>query len=97
MSTADLKARFIEIIAMQTLFGRVMGSDDRVLLQRAHAYYLRITRQPPTSVAPPNEEGPIASRTGTTAATRSWRPVPVRYRSPSRSPQFGDAISNEGP
>lgn len=97
MSTADLKARFVEIIAMQSLFGPEMGSDDWALLQRAHAYYLHITRQPPPSVAPPTEEGPVAARTGNTAATRSPHPVSVRYRSPSRSPQFGDAISNAEP
>lgn len=94
MSTADLKARFVEIISMQTLLEHVMGSDDRALLQRAQAYFLHITHQAPHSVAP-KEEGPVAGRTGTTAATRSLHPIPVRYRSPSRSPQFSDAISNE--
>ncbi|WP_157625889.1 hypothetical protein [Mycobacterium sp. 155] len=98
MSTVDLKARFIEIIAMQTLLRQVMGSDDRALLQRAqaHAYYLHITDHPPLSVVPPEQEEPIAGRTGTTAGTGSLQLVPVRYRSPSRSAQFGDAISNEG-
>lgn len=95
MSTADLKARFVEIMAMQTLFGRVMGGDDRALLQRARAHFLHVTHRPSPSVASP-EEGPVADRRGTTAATRSLHPVPVRYRCPSRSPQFNDAISNEG-
>jgi hypothetical protein len=98
MSTEDLKARFVEIIAMQTLLRHVMGSDDLVLLQRAqaHAYYLHITHHPPLSVDPPQPEEPVADRTGTTAAAGFLHLVPVRYRSRPRSAHFSDAISNEG-
>jgi hypothetical protein len=98
MSTEDLEARFVEIIAMQTLLRHVMGSDDRALLQRAqaHAYYLHITHRPPLSVAPPEQEEPLAGRTGVTESTGSAHRVPVRYHIRSPSARFSDAISNEG-
>ncbi|MEE6169532.1 MULTISPECIES: hypothetical protein [unclassified Mycolicibacterium] len=98
MRAVDLKARFVEIIAMQTLLTHVMGSDDRALLQRAqaHAYYLHITHHPPLGIAPLEQEEAVAGCTGATVGTRSLQLVAARDRSQSRSAPFSDAISVDG-